>query len=678
MANLFVTAFPIPVTSTNGGGLWDNATGTITFGTANARASGSWVQLAGSASIARAGKNFSSAVNGLTLSMYFKITSMPTTTTNLLMLNATDGVSAAFRYNQTNNRFAMIVVGGTEVDITTITPTTNQWYRLDMTATWNANPHTVDWSIDGTAGPQATFASAASTLTNFRLGNNDAKTWTAQYTDLIITNDTGDYPIGEHNTDLLYPSADGTHDNAANCIEYEDGTDVGTAYDRINTVSTPNTSPSATTYLRVATASAGKYVEVALSDLPAGAFPIGVRAFIAYTSETTTANNAGAVIMDGATERAIKGSTGSYVDWSDGSTANLYYASADIALASMDKTSVDAMTFRFISGDDASPDPYLIDMWAEVAYSLAQSNSGSVTPAGALNSGTQKQLSGSVTPTGTILKHAQKFFVGTLTSAGALLREAKKLLSGSASSAGGLVKNTSKSFVGTLSVSGVLAPAMIFIQEVGGNLLLAGESIKNTIKAIYGELSSSGVLAIIRIFLSNIAGSLSVSGGIGKEVAKSLYGSITVAGLIIRSISKLASGTLTSTGIFAKEINKIFSGVVFAAGNPAKSTLRTLSGTLTVSGAINKTIYKVLTGALTLVGGIDKAIGKIISGVLSFIGSLTSTQSGEITGYGNLEIIKAERLKTSTPAAIENIGAQYLKTISAEELETIKAPAIDR
>lgn len=51
---------------------------------------------------------------------------------------------------------------------------------------------------------------------------------------------------------------------------------------------------------------------------------------------------------------------------------------------------------------------------------------------------------------------------------------------------------------------------------------------------------------------------------------------------------------------------------------------------------------------------------------------------GGITGYGNLEIIKAERLKTSIPAAIENISAQYLKTIGAAELETIKAPAIDR
>ena len=352
-----------PVTS--GGGLCDALVGGVTVSTDVANSGTYSLKIAMAAATAYLGRTVSGTL--LVGRFYFRVSSWPDATVDLMAVTVAAGSSPRFRLEVTTHTlFASMGSGSGRQDYGTAIAL-DTWYRIDFRINVAAtNNSTIDWQVNGAAQTQSLFAQTDTTLSVCRMGSSTAATGTFYIDDVILSATTGDYPIGPGATCLIKPDADGTHVNAANCIEYDDGTDVGTAWSRINSIP-----PDITQYLRVGTASAGKYAETTLGDMTAGKTPLGVMGCIAYTSATTSANNAGAVIMDGANERTIWGATGAYSDYSDGSTAALFYRSAIITVASISEANVNALKFRFISGDDANPDPYLIDVWAEVAYATA-------------------------------------------------------------------------------------------------------------------------------------------------------------------------------------------------------------------------------------------------------------------------------------------------------------------
>lgn len=362
---IFITGFEngVATLTTNGGGLWDTVSGTALSVQNTIKRTGSYaLRINPSATTSYTGKTITGSPTTVVFSCYMYFTTIPNIDCELIRIDVASGWNHTFTVHQ--GKFA--VYNGSFTDGSTIN--TGEWYLVEMRGNSSANPNTTEWRINGTPQTTINTSQAATTISGIRLGTMTSTTGDWYYDDLVVSATSGDYPIGSEAICLIKPDADGTHDNAANCIEDNDGNDVGavTAYDHIN--STP---PDASVYLRVGTASAGKYGETTLSNMTAGGVPIGAMGYICYTSATTTANNAGAVIMDSTNEREIWGKTGTYQDYSDGSTSNLYYKSAIITVASISEANVNALKFRFISGDDANPDPYLIDAWAEIAYSIS-------------------------------------------------------------------------------------------------------------------------------------------------------------------------------------------------------------------------------------------------------------------------------------------------------------------
>lgn len=374
----WVTSFPHKTASTNtyASPIFSSITGTPTFGTANARASGTYMILAPAGAAVRAGKSISASNVGVA-SFYFRLPSLPASGYVILaMIYLTDNNNAYFVYDADRNQFSVVVGSGTNQYITTLAVVANAWYRLDICVTANANPHTADWkvTVDSTettyTGTQATYAAAASTVSGWRLGTSQSDTYTCWYTDFLFSVTSEDYPIGTHNLACLSPSSDGTNNAGVNTMEANDGTDIGatTAYDKINSVA-PGT-PSTTTYIKQSTAGTGNYIEVNLSNLPANTVPIGVMGCVAYTGASAGTDQFATGAWNGSTFFEIYGNPTTRQNYALGSTTNLYYE-CSILNVTLTKAVVDALLIRAGYSNDVSPVPYLIDVWLEVAYTTS-------------------------------------------------------------------------------------------------------------------------------------------------------------------------------------------------------------------------------------------------------------------------------------------------------------------
>lgn len=369
--------------SANGGGIYNAKTGsgTVSFNTSVYRNSNTPQSVSYATTASYLYHTFTE-VSGAgvivgRISVYFP-SSIPTsdgTYAYILAGVGNDSTFASVGISSSTNRLYVGQYEGT-FQQSSMTISVDTWYDIDFRFTWNSTTHTIDWAVNNIAQTQYSVSGQTNTTfsglrTGFTAGTN--ATGTVYMWGMCLSTTSADHPIGDTSIACLYPSSDGSHSNASNCIEDQAGNDINgstyTAYDKINSVQ-PGT-PNTTNYLRVGTASAAKYADMNLTDLPSNATPKGVFGNIAYTSATTSGNNAGTVVYDGSTERTIWGATGAYADYSDGSTASLYFKSAKISPTNLTESGVNSLKLRFISGDDATPDPYLIDAWLEVAYAPA-------------------------------------------------------------------------------------------------------------------------------------------------------------------------------------------------------------------------------------------------------------------------------------------------------------------
>jgi hypothetical protein len=105
-----------------------------------------------------------------------------------------------------------------------------QWYVIDLRVRTGANPHTIDWQVDGVAQTQSTNAVAADTLSNIRFGGSiTAEVFTAYFDDMIYTTDGSDYPIGAGGIHGLVPNVTSTVSDASGFIDADDGSAITTA-----------------------------------------------------------------------------------------------------------------------------------------------------------------------------------------------------------------------------------------------------------------------------------------------------------------------------------------------------------------------------------------------------------------------------------------------------------------
>lgn len=296
---------------------------------------------------------------------YIKIVTEPATAQIILQTFCTTSAASPRIYVNPATHVFELRAGATVI-ATGPSYSTGIWYRIDWKADVSANPWNLYARIDGGTEFSGTSAQAADTIINYTIGTTSTAAQKYLHDDVVISLTSGDYPIGAGGTELIIPTSDGTHNAGVNVIEDNAGTDIGTttAYDKINSVPF-----SSATYIRQAANGTGNYAEVLFGDLVANVSSIiGANVVLAYTSETTSANNGGCIVSTDSfsTHTAVWGESGTLKDYSDGSTSNLFYK--NVVITGLNTSLVNAFKARMGYSSDASPDPYWIDLVIEVGY----------------------------------------------------------------------------------------------------------------------------------------------------------------------------------------------------------------------------------------------------------------------------------------------------------------------
>lgn len=202
------------------------------------------------------------------------------------------------------------------------TVTTGQWYRVDVRVVTSANPWTIDVQVDGTALTQLAPAIAASTnMALFIFGANGAAAQTSDifFDDIIVSNTSGDYPIGAGKVEPHTVVADGTH-SIAGTNDFERGTSptdilnsTTDAYTLVDDV--PLTTTLGTEYINmIAPPSAADYVECVFGPAPGISAPTtaprAVEVIAAIAQAGTGAGNMEIRLNDNGTTNPVYSATG--------------------------------------------------------------------------------------------------------------------------------------------------------------------------------------------------------------------------------------------------------------------------------------------------------------------------------------------------------------------------------
>lgn len=164
--------------------------------------------------------------------------------------------------------------------------TTGQWYRVEVLADLSGGTRTVDVSVNGTAVTQATAVTAASTISNFRVGGNtngssgSTANFTHRFDDIYlevgVAADTFSWPIGAGKVQPLSPTSDGTHSFDTNGDFAVGPSGTTTAFNTTDTTAHTFVDALPLTVgsecIAIAAAAQDEYIELQYNNLPADAF----------------------------------------------------------------------------------------------------------------------------------------------------------------------------------------------------------------------------------------------------------------------------------------------------------------------------------------------------------------------------------------------------------------------
>lgn len=250
------------------------------------------------------------------------------------------------------------------------------WHTVDVRFDSSGTTHTTDWYVDGVLQPQG-FSSALVAASNFTLwgvGNNlGTATATFDIGNLVVSQTTGDFPLGRHAVYSIVPNAD----NAAsvygtNIMEQGDGTDLTASNPAWQYLDEwPPTSPgvanNADTVTQAATG-AGNFADVEFENTPnwAAGGAWGVRGLVAHQSDGTLADNGTTRIVDSA------GATLTDIYTGDMSETSAHYTAKMITAPSTGWTqaALDGVRARIGFSSDGSPQPEWLALMLQVAVPM--------------------------------------------------------------------------------------------------------------------------------------------------------------------------------------------------------------------------------------------------------------------------------------------------------------------
>jgi hypothetical protein len=263
---------------------------------------------------------------------------------------STNGNQLEIGYVSASQKVNLGFAGGTKrLSGTTISAGT--WYVLDVRANYTVNPHTADWQLNAAAQTQATKSAAAEDPTEVWLGPDGGENvpLTMWFDDLLISQTSADYPVGDGKVLGLSPDAMGASSDPSGRLLNNDNT-AWDASSWTKLTELPMTSTS--TAIKQTVADGSAYVGISFGDT-AETCANAVQAEVAYHSSSTTANVAKTSMMESGTERVV------YSGAMNPNTT-LTYRSAMISPASgtWNQTKVNGLSARIGFGSTIGAHPF--------------------------------------------------------------------------------------------------------------------------------------------------------------------------------------------------------------------------------------------------------------------------------------------------------------------------------
>ncbi len=267
-----------------------------------------------------------------------------------------------------------VTFGATGVDVSV-----NRWYRIDAKIITTASPATIDVKVDGIDCSQLSNTGESGTSNVIAFGSGSF-TITADFCvdDLVVSNTSADYPIGNGYVSHFVPTSDGTH-NVAGANDFErsaTGTDIDntttTAFQLIDDV--PLKSGVVAEYINlIAPPNASDYVEVIFGPAPGIPTPTygprAVEAICALASASAGTNNIRLALNDNGTTDDIFNSNGAV-----GTTANYTHkhysdppSAATVWGIASGNGNFNNVRLRCLTSD-AAPDPWLASAMIEAEF----------------------------------------------------------------------------------------------------------------------------------------------------------------------------------------------------------------------------------------------------------------------------------------------------------------------
>ena len=250
--------------------------------------------------------------------------------------------------------------------------TTGVWYRIDLRADVNQNPHLIDVQVNGSACGQKSDAVAATNFGTIVVGNATSATMDMFWDDALASSTIADYPLGAGYILSYIPNADGSH-NVAGANDFErtlTGTDITnattTAYQLID--DRPLESAAGDFINGIAPPNSTDYVEWAYEDSVESVAPRSVEAVIGYHDASGAGTNNFTVTLrdsaGGTTADIMPAATrnvGATMSWGRAHFTTIPGGTA------WTLTAFNALRSRFLVSD-ASPDPYIDGAMLEAEY----------------------------------------------------------------------------------------------------------------------------------------------------------------------------------------------------------------------------------------------------------------------------------------------------------------------
>ena len=318
-----------------------------------------------------------------TLVMRFSIqlAALPTGDSDLLSVNFNGGKYLDVYYKQSVGQWAMTFTPAGSITGTPVlgpTVTAGIWYNFDLRIV-DANPRTAEWQVDGTAYPTLSSSEAATAgVIAIFVGHNmgTAPDTTMYFDDMMMSDRSSDFPLGDVKIAPLLPNGMGTHNTPAN-FQNDTSTPIdANSYLRVDDV--PQT--PLTDYIKEITAGGASYAELTFQDTTQTCIR-GASIAAAVHSANTTANNAGVnAVTNGFNYTIFSG---------DFSETTLRYQQAMVSQNALapgtgpwTQAIINGITARFGMSTDVSPVPYLDSILLEYGYRPLTAGPATITIVG--------------------------------------------------------------------------------------------------------------------------------------------------------------------------------------------------------------------------------------------------------------------------------------------------------